>query len=603
VVKVSLLDWEIAVNDEASGLATRNAHVCGRPKRLAGAPNSFPAVAISQALLEEGRDLIELLFTGAEQWCNRRALLFEFQQERRGQWSNIIDFDQPDLRHLPCLIAPWGGRVSLPLLTIAKEMLPPAHVQTRDEHGNWLSLEESSKGRRLAFTILVAAAKEASLCMNCAPRLLWRLTSSDTVQSYKAWRNLNEILRNIPIPTSTTDSYVILRFLNLARLFYRSVLIVVALDATDTHKRRIVTVSFDGPLRVRKRLKETLGLTPRVIAPRAMFGGNARSYHLQILPSEKVTAVDSRLLYSYYASQSIELTDDKPLQHPDELIHDAGVESVLTKCSAQQWWGHIEGPAEPMSAHVRGSSARIPNLECGRESFGVFQLYPQFTGVLTQHMVTAITNFAFVASFVVGLQISQSLRSLLYDSPEVIFIVTVLVAGFGVGLTLYPKEHLLTSAVLRPWRRLEALVVGLTLAIPVTSVARWNKETMTVPMAPLWVEFGLDAAVVAFFLLITYQVWLTETNGGRGWRRTGMRLRRAGFPHFGQAIDDREIARRESDPQWAKWVKDRNSREERKLKIIEKRFVRKYLVEKSRNDLFNRGVAPSTRHSRMNRSW
>ena len=191
-------------------------------------------------------------------------------------------------------------------------------------------------------------------------------------------------------------------------------------------------------------------------------------------------------------------------------------------------------------------------------------------GFLTQHIVTALTNFAFVATFVFGIRYNASFRTLLYENPEVIFIITVLVAGFGVGLTLYPKEHLLTSAVLRPWRRLEALVVAFTLAVPFTSIWLWNSKTHAVPMAALVVEFFLNLAILLFFGFITYEVWLTETNGGRGWRRTGMRLRRAGFPHFGQAIDDREIAKRESDPKWAQWVKRRDEREIRKLDLMER---------------------------------
>ena len=43
--------------------------------------------------------------------------------------------------------------------------------------------------------------------------------------------------------------------------------------------------------------------------------------------------------------------------------------------------------------------------------------------------------------------------------------------------------------------------------------------------------------------------------------------------------------------------------ESRKLDLIQKRFVRKYLLEAERRDLFNRGVALSVGHSRTNRTW
>ena len=341
------LDWSTGDSAEHSG-----------SDDLSRKPNKDSDRAVTPEHLSEGRNLIRLLFADAQAWCNRRALLFEFEQERRGQWSNVIDFDQPDVNHIPCLVSRVGDRVSLPLLSISKEMLPPAHVQTRDEHGDWLSLEESGVGRLLAYKMLLAAADDAELCLACAPAVLWQLTGSDTVESFKAWCRLHDLMHsNGPLHGATrAPNSLVPRFLNLARLFHRSVLLVIALSATDTHRRKIVTVSFDGPIRVTKRFSESLGLAPRVIAPRTMFGGNARSYHIQILPSERVTVVDSRLLYSYYATQPMECTDDRPLEYSDSLMADAQMESMLEACCTKEWWGHIEGPAEPMSAHVRGSN-------------------------------------------------------------------------------------------------------------------------------------------------------------------------------------------------------------------------------------------------------
>ena len=146
----------------------------------------------------------------------------------RGQWSNVVDFDQPDVEHIECLVANKGGRVKLPLLTIGKEMLPPAHVETRDECGDWLSLEESTVGRWLAFRMLLAAAHDAALCSACAPLILWQLTSSDTVDAYKAWCKLGELFHDTQhardaawVPNDRVP-----RFINLARLFYRSMLLV-----------------------------------------------------------------------------------------------------------------------------------------------------------------------------------------------------------------------------------------------------------------------------------------------------------------------------------------------------------------------------------------
>jgi hypothetical protein len=248
----------------------------------------------------------------------------------------------------------------------------------------------------------------------------------------------------------------------------------------------------------------------------------------------------------------------------------------------------------------------MPKLEKGRDAYGVFQLYPQFSGLLTQILFAGLTNLGFVLALVAGLQLHH-LRPLLAHQPGVIFVVAALVAGFAVGLTLYPKEHFLTSSVLRPWRRLEGILVGLTIAVPITSVWQWHQvvdsSSLQLPMGFLWLEAGLDVLVFAILVLACVRPYKAETSGGWLWRRKGLAIRRRSFPHHGQVVDDRELARRESDPaNWSKWLEARKTREQEKSKVIRTRFVNKYLVERERQSLFNRGIPPASRHARDQRS-
>jgi len=393
----------------------------------------------------------------------------------------------------------------------------------------------------------------------------------------------------------------------LARLIYRSAFLMVSLSEDDVGARKIVTLRHDGPIRVTRRLRERFGLSPLRIAPRATFGGNAQSYHVQILPAERLTVVDSRLLYAYYAREATSCTPDRPLIGKDILLEEGRLAAPLRLDCQRQWWGNVEGPAEPMTPHVRCSQSQMPDLQAGRDCYGIFQLYPQFAGLLSQFLIAGTTNFLFVAAFVLGLQFRQ-LRPLLAFQPEVVFIVAALVAGFGVGLTLYPKEHVLTSAVLRPWRIMEALLIAVTIAVPVTSVWNWshqakNGKDLPVPLFALWTEVAFGLAILLLLFAASYSPWVTETTGGRAWRRTGLRLRRAGYPRRGQVIDDRDVARREMDPEWASWVQKREQREEAKVKRLERSFARRYLVEGTRHDLFNRGIPPASRHGRNQRSW
>jgi hypothetical protein len=553
----------------------------------------------SDDLCEQGSALWKHFFTDAKEWCHRRALLLHFLEERRGQWTVNVDFDMPDVRHIR-LLSPNEDRLRLPLLTFPKDLLPIAHVDIRDETDNLVSLENSLLSRKLALAVLLSRAEKAKLCVEHAPGLLWQLTDGNTISAFQAWTSLKN-LSSTGAPTTPANLHGRLELAMAARMFYRSMYLVLLFRSADISARKIVEVSHDGPIRITRRWSETFGLSPFTIAPNAEFGGNAESYHVQILPPERLTVVDSRLLYGYFAPKA--LTDkssyaygslaDLRIEGSDGLLDRAGLTEWVKESSPVHWWGNVEGPAEPMSAHVRCSGDRMPGLEQGRDCYGIFLLYPQFSGLITQILVAGIINLLFVFAYVAGLQ-AGGLSDIPRNHPEVGFILAALVVGFGATLTLYPKEHLLTSAVMRPWRRGEALLIGFTIAVPFTSV--WGNSP---PMPVLWVEAGVDALVFVYVSLISYRPWDSETNGGQYWWTTGLGFRRSSFPDW-VVQDDSEIADRElNDPAWRR---ERRRNLDSQQRRIERLYVKSYLVEDNRRALFNQGIPPATRHARSERA-
>jgi len=568
-----------------------------------------------ESLLPQGTRLLELLFSAnTRKWCHRRALLFEFIGERRGEWTVNVDFDLPDVESLPLLTCNEEGkkledRILLPLMTFPKDLLPLAQVSTRDETDTWLSIEGSRHARKVSFAVLLAAGDRGGICMNCGPPLLWDLTSADTVVAHKAWVRLGTCVHESGHTAggSAVPHPAFIQFAMIARLLHRSVFLLLAIPTARVGTRKIVTATYDGPIRVTRRISEALGISPRIIAPRAAFGGNAESYHLQVLPAERLTVVDSRIIYSYFGPSAKACSGDRRIDHRDVLFDRAGLGILKDKECQDQWWEYVEGPAEPMSAHVRCSSDRLPTLEEGRDAYGVFQLSPQFSGVLTQYRAAGVINLLFVLGFALSiLAFGGPLRPALLHQPEAIMIVAALVAGFGVSLTIYPKEHLLTSAVMRPWRYLIAFMFLITIAVPTTCLLTWRNvavgEQLNISAIAIWVEAGFD--VLAFILLLAISVspWLSETTGGPYWRTTGLRLRRSGSPG-GKVLDDREVAQREGDPKYVGWVDKRDKAERKKADRLEQRFVSKYLIESHRRELFNRGIPPSTRHARDQRAF
>ncbi len=535
--------------------------------------------------------------------------MLDFIEERRGQWSVNVDFCVPAMNSLKVLRLP-DGRFCIPLLTFSKDFLPPAHITIEDERHHRVSLASSERARRVAFAIALAAAQHAGLQVAACRTILWDLTDADTVVSAKAWMDLQtELSRHRTTNDARRDDLVL-----LARLLARSVFLLLEFEVRQIGQRKLIKFSHDGPIRITRKWLEVLGLLPRVICTRAAFGGNAESYHVQILPPEHVTVVDSYLLYSYFdvckdrGGNSRERKDQE-LTTSDQLARETSLTKTLGEDSFSQWWGYIEGPAEPMSAHIRTSARRMPRLELGRDCFALFRFYPQFAGLLSLILVAAIVNIAFSIAYVVGIK-DRTLNGLAAGHPEAIFIIVGIVAGLAVTLTVYPKEHLLTSSVLRPWRRLEALLAGFTIAIPVTSEWSWQSDrslsSNVIDGRILVYELAADFLVFVSLVVISFTPWHSETTGGRMWRRKGLPQRRRQFPrepwHLkgGRVLDDFEIAARRREPGGYEWSLEFGKRMDRKTARV-KKWADQYLREVPRARLFNMGIPPAVRHERSHR--
>jgi hypothetical protein len=573
-------------------------------------PDGPPHPSGDAALICQGHQLIDCLFHNAETWCKRRVLLLEFLEERRGEWSVNVDFIMPTaLCYLPVLQLP-DKRFALPLLTFSKDFMPPAHITTEDEGHHRVPLVSSHHSRLVAFAIALAAADSGGIpttgvCRN----FLWALRDANTILSDLAWLELQS---HIPVGVPQCEAPTRDEFVLLVRLLARSALICLEFKTKERGHRKLVRFSHDGPIRITRKWIEVLGLYPRVICTRAVFGGNAESYHVQIVPPERVTVVDSRLLYSYFGYRTNPRIfyyerQDTVLLQAEELLSQTSITTAIAQDGASQWWGYVEGPAEPMSAHVRCPSRRMPRLEEGRDSFALFRFYPQFAGLLSLILVAAIVNVAFVIAYVLGIRSGNELGNFVPAHPEAVLMLVGIVAGLGVTLTLYPKEHLLTSSVLRPWRRLEALLAGFTIAVPITSLWGWKNtrkpQLSGVVYGPtLTIEMWLDIITFLFLVGITVVPWYSETSGGDRWRRKGVLLRRSQFPRVkwhrrGRTLDDLEIAQRLHDASGRAWGQKARVLERKKTQKV-RRWAREYLVEGRRAELFVRGIPPAVRHER-----
>jgi hypothetical protein len=257
------------------------------------------------------------------------------------------------------------------------------------------------------------------------------------------------------------------------------------------------------------------------------------------------------------------------------------------------WWGCVQGSAEPMAAHVRSSGQRLPRLIDGRDAFSMFQFYPQAAGMIGEILTAAYANLLFVAGLCLGLVWTHGLVGVLDKQVETIFISGVLVAGLGLGFTFYPKEHLLTSQVARPWRVLVAAVVLVTITALMTCVWDYRATQAKLvggPAVALEVEFGIAAALCVFLGFISFRAFRGQAAGNHFfWRNQGLPLRRLEF--YGRRAEDDRDARTASRSEMGA---------DKKLAKLDK-LAKRYLVEERRRKLFNRGIPPAIRHERLER--
>ena len=164
-------------------------------------------------------------------------------------------------------------------------------------------------------------------------------------------------------------------------------------------------------------------------------------------------------------------------------------------------------------------------------------------------------------------------------------VIALAVVGIGGSMTIVPREHVLTTFVLRPWR--SYLFVILTLTVLDTAGILWfgggwgQKGANRVPLLPGWVQVGLLVSLgvaVALTLVIyvtTQRIKWTETRGLGSWRTTGLRFRRMAYPH-GKFPDERTAAR--GDAEHPPDPSDQDA-------MIEALFVDQYLRDELQREL------------------
>ena len=547
-------------------------------------------------------------------------MYLKFIEERRGQWTYNLDFVVPvQARDLRALRTAASGTV-LPLTTFGKDLLPIAHTSTRDGSGHHVPLQPTAICRQFAYLGLLAAANDAHLCLECLTPLLWNVTSSDPLVAERAYRELRDnAALNLQAcahpPTGGKDLHKAGELLMALRLYHRSVPVLMELSERqgEVGTRNSVTMFCDGPIRVTRKFTEIIGWNPLVVAPRAAFGGESSSYHVQLVPPQSVSVVDSRLLYSYYAPERRpgHDKDDEPLRESSQLTPEDAPEFIKNNVT-KDWnlyWGHVWGGAEPLSAHIRCVKERMPQLREGRDVVATFKIYPQFEGVVSEILWAAGMNWLFVVVLFIAIRWAHYLEDVTGHHPEVIFIAAVLVAGLGAGFLLYPREHVLTSAVLRPWRRLVALLILLTIVTPITLVWGSKKDALHIFYPALWIELVVSTGLMVFLAVISLRPWIAETTGNPLYRLTGLPIRRMAVGRRNWraylALDDREYlddvdadastgSRRERRRKTRKQTRIREARDKEREETHA--AADQYLVEAERRKLFRRGIPPSVRH-------
>jgi hypothetical protein len=563
-------------------------------------------------------------------WCHRRVVTFRFVAQRRAHWTVEVEFT-PTPAFLETSALTTRNEVLVPLLTCSKDILPRAHVGTSDEQGHGFPIAATRTSRTLACMILMWFAEQAGVWSKVI-HLLGHLTDTDPRVSARAFDELEDCLTQeqrelVWHPTHSVDTDMdsarrssnVVDFATAARLFNRSVLVMAGFPIADAHQNvsKIATFTYDAPIRLTRIRGEHLGLSPLRVAPLTLFGGDADSYHVQLEPPPGVVVVDTRLLYSYTATLPLAASYGLPdYAFPDKLLPASerhrreavaarkadpspGDEIAyararpLPRASSRQgwrrWWGFVLGSSEPMPAHVHVGGQRLPRLIDGRDVVTIFHVYPDmsaFAGLL----VAAAANWGYVLGLFAALVLPGGFHTGLYRSPEPIFLLGVLVAGFGSGLALYKKEHILTDQVARPWRLLFGVEVVAVLGSFVALLMGTERHSLPTDARVVLSAMLLAASLAAAYLAwISRRAWIAQRAGIKPSRKQGYSLRRMRFskgrvPDIVEA-DTLRAAGERFGPKGQKKTDD-----------IMERHASNYLDEATRRALFNEGVPPSSRH-------
>lgn len=571
----------------------------------------------------DGDSLVDLFFHG--EWCRRREVHLEFLKDRRGQWTVDIDFEVPDALS-SVSFANAGRNLLVPLLTLEKDLMPGAHVDTRDEHDDQIPIASTRTSRAMSTAMLFSMAAQAGLCLNEVGSTIIELTSSNVNEASIAYVELMKLplldhdlnpkpcigcqSRQRNLPMNVTGRDLVHEFCLAAKFLSRSVILLAELRDASPNDRKIVEFTFDAPIRLTKTNSERFGYVPLKVVPRVIFGGDAHSYHVEVQPPDNSVAVDTRLLFAHEkTSDSLFEVDGNSwkcenMKLPFPSNHWWGtsrrnnryVETVTseTHCLGarecqldQRRWSCVKGSAEPMAAHVRCGSDKFPRLIEGREAFAMFQFYPQSTGMIVEMVTAAWANLLFVFVLFSGLVWTHRLISVLDNAPETIMILGILVAGLGVGFTFYPKEHLLTSRIAQPFRLLVASTVFFTFAALVICVNDFIGQGATqLPNASardLEVDLILSACACSYLALISFRAGWAQAAGHKYfWRKQGLSFRRLEFLQE-NAVEADDVSDR---------TKERRSRILHRLTV----YARWYLVEDEWRKLFERGIPRAIRH-------
>ena len=569
----------------------------------------------------QGRSLATLVLDG--DWCRRRVINLHFVEERRGKWHSSVDFEMPrELDHLELCDA-GRKRRWLPVAMYRKHLLPITHMQTRDEDDRIVPTASSAVSAQLAFAMLMGRASLTSLDLSLAAPLLWRIACPNSVASDEA---MAEFLKR-HWPTASLGQSLLHRqqFLLALRCLAGSALIVTEVHEKDRGEQRVLNLYSDGPVRVSRRFWEMAGWRPLTVAPRVVFGGNAVSYDMEIEPPQQILVADSRLLFSYFQPRQSLSPPEPELGHPLDPPAPRpplkaghrlwrwwiagsrhrpkrhGPEDALTlsirEQSMDRRWDHVEGSAEPMTAHVRVRGSRFARMGQGRDVYAIFQFYPQYVGQLLQFLFVGGINLAFLAIVTRSVH-DPTMEPLLAQHPDVLLIAVLAVVGIGGSITLVPREHVLTTFVLRPWRQYVVVILFLTLAGSALVLVYGGPWGMTGRpwSVPGWTHGLLRAATWLAFVTwlvlaaITLRVRKAETRGTRSWKRVGLRFRLAQYP-CGKALDERGLGAITDDQR----VRQRAA--------IESLYVDQYLRDDSQRVLLNRGIPVSIRHEPTERGF